>query len=85
MILRVPVIPEFNASKEEMRAMAQFAAGLKQAHACHLLPFHAFADAKYRCLGMSSRLPLTESPPHELMEEFLNIWIGAGIKAQIGG
>jgi len=85
MILRVPVIPEFNASREEMRAMAQFAAGLKQAHACHLLPYHAFADAKYHYLGMSSRFPLTESPPHELMEEFLNIWIDAGIEAQIGG
>jgi len=85
MILRVPVIPEFNASGEEMVAMAQFAAGLKQAHSCHLLPYHAFADVKYRCLGMRSRLPSLESPPNELMEEFKNIWIDAGVETQIGG
>jgi pyruvate formate lyase activating enzyme len=85
MILRIPVIPEFNASAEEMRAMARFAAGLKQGHTCHLLPYHAFAAAKYRCLGMRSRLPSLTSPPVDLMEAFLDIWIDAGIDAQVGG
>ena len=85
MILRVPVIPEFNASVEEMRDMAQFVAGLSQAHTCHLLPYHAFAAAKYRCLGMPRRLPALASPSKDLMKAFLNIWTDTGIKVQIGG
>lgn len=85
MILRVPVIPGFNASSDDMRAMSRFAAGLKHRHACHLLPYHSFAAAKYRCLGMTSRLSSIESPPPETMEEFLQIWVDAGIKTQIGG
>ncbi len=85
LIIRVPVIPGFNATPEDMRAMADFAAGLKRPHPCHLLPYHAFAQSKYRYFNIRQRFHLTDPPTPEMMHKFQTIWRHRGIEAQIGG
>ena len=85
LFIRVPVVPDFNATAEEMRAMAEFAAGLKHSHPCHLLPYHALASSKYTRLGMKTRFHRVESPSPELMNQFLEIWKSRGLDVQIGG
>ena len=85
LIIRVPVIPGFNATADDMRTMADFVTGLKHPHACHLLPYHAFADSKYRLFNMKRPFYLTETPTIEMMKTFQDIWNRRGIETQIGG
>jgi len=68
-----------------MRAMADFVAGLKHPHACHLLPYHGFADSKYRLFHMKQRFYLAKTPGTDKMKAFQGIWSRRGIETQIGG
>ena len=50
-IVRVPVIPGFNFSSDELFAIIDFAAGLKNAYEINFIPFHTLAKEKYLMLG----------------------------------
>lgn len=50
-IVRVPVIPGFNFSSDELFAIIDFAAGLKNASEINFIPFHTLAKEKYLMLG----------------------------------
>lgn len=50
-IVRVPVIPDFNFSAEELFAIIDFAAGLNNATEINFIPFHTLAKEKYLMLG----------------------------------
>jgi pyruvate formate lyase activating enzyme len=50
-IVRVPVIPGFNFSADELTAIIDFAAGLKNANEINFIPFHSLAKEKYLMLG----------------------------------
>ena len=83
--IRVPVIPGFNDTVEEMQAMADFIAHLKHPHPCHLLPYHALGISKYKHFGTDPKIHSTEGPHKAQMQEFRNIWTQRGLKTQIGG
>lgn len=50
-IVRIPVIPGFNFSDRELKAILDFATGLKNAAEINLIPFHSLAEEKYIMLG----------------------------------
>lgn len=50
-VVRVPVIPGFNYSEEEIEAIAEFAKTLRGVRTIHLLPYHTFGENKYNLLG----------------------------------
>lgn len=85
LIIRVPVIPEFNATKEEIKAIAEFSAGLKGVEELHLLPYHRLGQDKYtglsRDYGMAHVSPLS----NDYMEELLRVVKETGLRCQIGG
>ena len=47
LIIRTPVVPTFNDSAEDIRAIAKFAAGLEGVKEYHLLPYHRLGQDKY--------------------------------------
>ncbi len=49
--IRVPVIPGFNYSVENIRAIAEFAKTMVGVRKIHLLPYHTFGENKYELLG----------------------------------
>ncbi len=51
LIIRVPVIPTFNDSPEEIREIARFADSLPGVERIHLLPYHRLGQDKYDGLG----------------------------------
>ncbi len=85
LIIRVPVIPGFNATVQEMHTMANFVASLKRSHPCHLLPYHALGNSKHSRLGINPRYQPVETLSKGQMQEFLEIWKNRGIETQIGG
>lgn len=85
LIIRVPVIPTFNATDFEISEIAKFAASLDNVTEIHLLPYHRLGQDKYRWLGREYALDGISPPGDELMNRFLKIAESFGLKAQIGG
>ena len=50
-IVRVPVIPTFNFSKEELFSIIDFASSLTNAQEINFIPYHSLAKEKYSMLG----------------------------------
>ena len=51
MIIRVPIVPGYNDSEENLRAIAEFTRSLKRVEEIHLLPYHRLGESKYERLG----------------------------------
>ncbi len=85
LIIRVPVIPTFNASEEEIGAIAAFAARLPGVKEMHLLPYHRIGSDKYRGLGREYSMADIVPPTKETMQNLLRVVQNAGLHGQIGG
>lgn len=85
LVIRVPVIPTFNNTKEDIRVIAEFAASLPNVQKLHLLPYHRLGQDKYRGLGrtylLDGYLPLSEKEVEPLLQEVEK----TGLLCQIGG
>ena len=85
-IVRVPTIPTFNDSEEEIRAIARFAKSLLGVEEIHLLPYHRLGFDKYTGLGRPYLMGDIIKPPSvEHMEELRRAAEREGLRAMIGG
>ena len=85
LIIRVPVIPTFNDTVEEIRDIARFAKSLKGVKRLHLLPYHNFGMDKYEGLGRKYELKDLKPPAPEHMQKLLAVVNETGLDGQIGG
>lgn len=68
LVIRVPVIPTFNETPEEIAAIARFADSLPGVHKIHLLPYHRLGQDKYEGLGREYLMADILPPENEHME-----------------
>lgn len=85
LIIRVPVIPTFNDTPEEIAAIAKFAKGLKGVDEINLLPYHQFGKDKYEGLGREYLMGDLPSPTEDHMQRLKEVAERAGLKCKIGG
>ncbi|WFR55161.1 glycyl-radical enzyme activating protein [Anaerocolumna sp. AGMB13025] len=85
LVIRVPVIPTFNDTEEEIREIAAFAKNLPGVKELHLLPYHRLGQDKYEGLGREYNLAHLEPLSKERMEELLEAAKSSGLICQIGG
>lgn len=85
LIIRTPVVPGFNDTAEEIRAISRFAASLGGVKEHHLLPYHRLGSDKYAGLGRNYALKEIEPPTQERMEYLLEVAQESGLHCQIGG
>ena len=85
LIIRTPVVPTFNDTAEDIRAISRFAATLPGVREHHLLPYHRLGSDKYAGLGRNYSLKEILPPPTEKMEYLLSVAEESGLKCQIGG
>lgn len=85
LIIRVPVIPTFNNTPEEIRAIADFAGKLPNVEELHLLPYHRLGQDKYEGLGREYTLKHIEPMADAYMEGLLEAAKLSGLRCQIGG
>ena len=83
-IIRVPTIPGYNDSEENIRRTALFARSLGEDVSVNLLPFHKLGESKNESLGHPFSLGI-DAPSDEHMKKLLAIVEDCGVKAQIGG
>ncbi len=68
LIVRRPLIPGINDSKEELKSLGEFLAELPRVDHLQLLPYHRLGTDTYRKLGIDYQLSLVESPSDEHMQ-----------------
>jgi len=85
LIIRVPVIPTFNDTADEIRAIADFARTLHGVQRLHLLPYHRLGQDKYDALGRPYTLRELTPPTDERMRYLLSVAEESGLICQIGG
>ncbi len=83
--IRVPVIPTFNDTEQEIRAIADFAKSLPGVKNLHLLPYHRLGADKYAGLGREYTLASLDLIPQEKMEKLLEVAKKSGLDCRIGG
>lgn len=67
--VRIPVVPGYNASAEEIGRIAAFLRG-REPERMELLRFHRMAESKYASLDMAYAVADTQPPSMEDMERF---------------
>ena len=85
LVIRTPVVPGFNDTAAEIRAISKVAASLPGVKEHHLLPYHRLGSDKYAGLGRAYALTEILPPPKEKMEYLLSVAEESGLKCQIGG
>lgn len=85
LIVRTPVIPGFNDTREEIKAISEIARRLPGVEEHHLLPYHRLGQDKYAGLGRNYALKEILPPDREKMEYLLSVAEESGLKCQIGG
>lgn len=90
LIVRVPVIPGFNADAASLRAITAFVLSLeKRVSEINLLPYHTLGKSKYQALGRD--YPWEEQPRpsdteiQRLAEVVGEVVAPAGLRVRIGG
>lgn len=84
--IRVPVIPTFNDTPEEIRDIARFAGTLPGVARIHLLPYHRLGQDKYDGLGREYLMPDVVPPSNEKMEQLKRVVeANCRLECQIGG
>ena len=84
--IRVPVVPGFNDTPEEIGAIAAYTRSLKNVRRMHLLPYHRLGQDKYKGLGRPYLMGDVEPPTNEKMEMLLRMAVEiSGVECQIGG
>lgn len=66
--VRYPLIPGHNDAPEELRAAAEFLAGIPSLIDVKLLPFHNMARNKYRAAGLPDTTPDVQVPDEAALE-----------------
>ena len=86
LVIRVPVIPTFNDTVEEIQGIARFADTLPGVDKIHLLPYHRLGQDKYEGLGRPYLMGNVEPPSKEHMETLKKaVHAVCGLDCQIGG
>ena len=85
-VIRVPVIPKFNASEKDLRDIAAFAASLGNVRYIHLLPYHSLGENKYRMMGIEYKMNRlsAKSLSNEELEKYRPIIKQTGLSCRIG-
>jgi pyruvate formate lyase activating enzyme len=83
-IIRIPVIPGYTDSSQNLKVTAAFLSGLNSVERVDLIAYHEYGKVKYEQLGREYRLK-KDSISIERMNEIKSIFEGRGLNTQLGG
>ena len=85
---RVPCIPGFNMTDDQMTALRDFALRVNRTgnlHMLHLLPYHNLGISKYDSLRMEYTMRETRPVEEEQLAGYVSMFAEASIPVKIGG
>lgn len=84
-VARMPLIPGYNDSKENIAATTKFIRELSPSIKVHLLPYHRLGETKYERLEEIGKIIRIQPPTDEYMEEIRHSFESFGLTAITGG
>lgn len=72
-VLRCPIIPEYNACQEHLKGIAELANSLNNVQEIHLEPYHPFGVDKYSTLGLEAQCSSRDFMPGEDSQHWMNM------------
>ena len=85
-IIRIPTVPGYNDSDDNMLNTARFATKLgENLQRIELLPYHKFGTQTYNRIGREFELANVEPPSDDYMQRLKKIVESEGVNAEIGG
>lgn len=84
-IIRIPIIPGFNDSKEDLEDFKEYISTLENIKEVDLLPYHSIGQEKYNRIGQQYKMKDVKEPSEEDMEYAAKLMDGCGAKVKIGG
>jgi pyruvate formate lyase activating enzyme len=84
-IVRIPVVPGFNDTPEEIESIAQYVKSLKYIKQIDFLPYNSGGVSKARRLGSQPDILQSQRPSDEVLKTFSEIIEKYELKANIGG
>jgi len=85
LVIRLPLIPGYNDTEENVRRTAEFAHKLPGVEEINLLPYHRLGESKYARLGRKYALSGMISLPQERIALIRSITESFGLRVKIGG
>jgi pyruvate formate lyase activating enzyme len=79
--VRYVLVPGLSDGIEDIRHIAEFAAGLGNVERVDVLPYHQMGKYKWAKLGLPYSLEDTEPPDQALVERTIGVFRAAGLKA----
>ena len=83
-VVRVPVIPNFNDTPEEIQTIARLARDL-DIEELHLLPYHRYGQGKYRLMSRKYVFTGPDRVEEERIQTLKEAAAKVGLKVQVGG
>jgi pyruvate formate lyase activating enzyme len=84
-IVRIPLVPGFNDREDEIRAMLDFLKGFEALEQVDILPYHRYANNKYKRIQVQNRMESFETPSDRQVEDVRRTFESAGYKVMTGG
>jgi pyruvate formate lyase activating enzyme len=85
LVIRLPLIPGINDTRENIRKTAAFAHKLPHVEELDLLPYHGLGEKKYARLGREYALARTPSLTPSRLAEIRSLVESYGLRVKIGG
>lgn len=85
MVVRVPVIPDFNSSEKSISDICRFSKTLSSVKIIHLLPYHTYGENKYDLLGRAYKMKDSRKLEEIEIEKLKKIVESEGFQCIIGG
>jgi pyruvate formate lyase activating enzyme len=83
--LRIPIIPGYNDSEENLRAVCEFARDLASLVEIHILPLHHLGKARYAALGREYPVDCIPLIPDDVLNDIRRLVESYGLKCEIIG
>lgn len=84
-IVRVPLIPGYTDSQQNVTATAELLSGLGSVERVDLIAYHAYGTVKYAQLGREYALRETQYLSNDRLLEIQNVFEGYGLMTNLGG
>jgi pyruvate formate lyase activating enzyme len=85
MLARVPLIPGYNDTAENIAATARFIVNELDSIKVHLLPYHRLGETKYARMEKPKKSISVQPPSDEYMEEIKEVFESFGLMVNLGG
>ncbi len=83
LVIRIPLIPGYNNSDENITAIAKTVAGLIKKARVNILPYHSYGANKYRMIDIKYQLDDVKNPAEEELDRAKKIIESFGLKCEI--